>query len=85
VKLRGVKRKIREFLFGFLVLEPVKTLERARFQEECAMMAATLGDMLGIPFAPPIYRLRLLAAWAPLVEAWKREVLREKDVVEKLE
>ncbi len=83
--MRGLKRKIRELLFGFLVLEPVKTLEKAKFREECAMMTATLGDMLGIPFTPPIYRLRLLAAWAPLVGLWKREVFREKDIVERLE
>ena len=47
-------------------------------------MTITLGDMLGIPLMPPIYKLRLLPLWYPRIEYWKKHVLMEKSALEKL-
>ncbi len=83
--LRRFKSILRDFFYGFAVLTPVKSLKKAKFIEDSAMMIVALGDMLGIPFAPPIYKLRILPYFIPMVGLWKEYILKEKDIVEKLE
>ena len=43
-------------------------------------MVGVFGDMLGVPILPPYYGLRLLPWVVPEIEAWKREVLREREL-----
>ena len=43
-------------------------------------MAAVFGDMLGVPVLPSYYGLRLLPFVVPEVEAWKHEMLREREL-----
>ncbi|MGZ5034688.1 MAG: hypothetical protein ACXWAC_15940 [Usitatibacter sp.] len=43
-------------------------------------MLGIFGDMLGVPILPPYYGLRLLPWVVPGVEAWKRGVLREREL-----
>jgi hypothetical protein len=38
------------------------------------------GDMLGVPVLPPYYGLRLLPFVAPQLGAWKRSLLREREL-----
>ena len=45
---------------------------------EKLFMVGVFGDMLGVPVLPPYYGLRLLPWVVPEIEAWKREVLRER-------
>jgi hypothetical protein len=44
------------------------------------VMVGVFGDMLGVPVLPPYYALRLLPFVVPEIEAWKREVLREREL-----
>jgi len=76
--------RLRDFIYGFFVLEPVRTIRKIKFKEDSTLMIVALGDMLGIPITPPIYKYRLLAYWIPIIDSWKREMLREKDIVEKI-
>ena len=41
-------------------------------------MALTFGDSVGVPVMPPYFSLRLLPYVVPELEAWKRQVLRER-------
>jgi hypothetical protein len=43
-------------------------------------MVGVFGDMLGVPVLPPYYGLRLLPFVVPEIEAWKRQVLREREL-----
>jgi hypothetical protein len=38
------------------------------------------GDMLGVPVLPAYYGLRLLPWVVPEIDAWKREMLREREL-----
>ena len=44
------------------------------------MLVGVFGDMLGVPVLPSYYGLRLLPWIVPEIEAWKREVLREREL-----
>jgi hypothetical protein len=50
-----------------------------RASVETLFMAATVGDLIGLPILPPYYSLRLLPYVVPQIETWKRRVLREKE------
>ncbi len=82
--LGKVRLMMKEFFYGFAVLPQIKMLEKAKFREDSAIMIAAFGDMLGIPFTPPIYRLRILPYFIPIIRMWKENILKEMDVVEKL-
>jgi hypothetical protein len=45
-------------------------------------MLSVLGDLVGLPFLPPYYSLRLLPYIIPFAEKWKRTLLREKDLTD---
>jgi len=42
------------------------------------------GDNLGIPVMRPYYSLRLLPYVVPRIGPWKRSLLRERDLTDKL-
>ncbi len=70
---------LREFLFGMMSMEFAQHAVEMRASVETLFMAATIGDMIGLPILPPYYSLRLLPYVVPQIETWKRRVLREKD------
>jgi hypothetical protein len=37
------------------------------------------GDIIGLPILPPYYALRLLPYTVPVINRWKRSLLRERD------
>ena len=43
-------------------------------------LIGVFGDMLGVPVLPPYYGLRLLPWVVPEIEAWKRELIREREL-----
>jgi hypothetical protein len=43
-------------------------------------MVGVFGDMLGVPVLPAYYGLRLLPWVVPEIDAWKREMLREREL-----
>ncbi|MFA5902005.1 MAG: hypothetical protein WC829_23150 [Hyphomicrobium sp.] len=51
-----------------------------RASMEKLFMVGVFGDMLGVPILPPYYGLRLLPWVVPQIDAWKRELLREREL-----
>ncbi len=80
----GLKKKIREFLFGFFVMEPLLAAGKIRFKLELSFMSAVVGDLIGIPLFSPIYKLKLLPHWFPLITVWKNNILKEEDLTDKI-
>ena len=76
---RAWRAKVREFLFGLTGLEFAQHAVEMRASVETLFMAATVGDLIGLPIMPPYYSLRLLPYVVPQIETWKRRVLREKE------
>ena len=87
VVVRNRAQKLREALRGFFIgaflHDMMGELRGKALSSEYMLMLAVLGDMLGYPVSS-YYRLRLLPYWMPRLEAWKHELLREKDITEKL-
>jgi hypothetical protein len=42
------------------------------------------GDMLGIPTVSPMYKLNLLVYYYPLIEKWRLEIVKDKDITDKM-
>jgi hypothetical protein len=73
-------RVLREFLYGMTTYEFVQQAQEMRHSMEKLFMVGVVGDMLGVPILPSYYGLRLLPWVVPEIEAWKREVLREREL-----
>jgi hypothetical protein len=75
----GWRQALREFLYGMTTYEFVQQTLEMRASMERLFMVGVFGDMLGVPILPSYYGLRLLPWVVPEIEAWKREVLRERE------
>ncbi|HYA46767.1 MAG TPA: hypothetical protein VEF92_04360 [Burkholderiales bacterium] len=73
-------RALREFFYGMFAYEIVQEVREMRGSLERLFILGLFGDMLGVPILPPYYGLRLLPFVVPQVEAWKRSVLREREL-----
>lgn len=75
-------RAVREFLYGMSGYEFEQHALETRRSMEALFMLVVFGDMIGVPVLPPYYALRLLPHVVPQVAAWKRHVLRERELGE---
>jgi hypothetical protein len=71
---------LREFFYGMFTYEIVQEVREMRGSLERLFILGLFGDMLGVPILPPYYGLRLLPFVVPQVEAWKRRILREREL-----
>jgi hypothetical protein len=78
-KVRHVVRPVQEFLYGMTIFDWVRGLRRERGEVERLFVLVTFGDLLGLPILSPYYTLRLLPYVVPLLNRWKRSLLRERD------
>jgi len=85
--LKGIGAKIktivRDIVVGGTTYETLLKLAQQRYHDECALRLVTIGDMLGCPVSS-YYRLKLLAFWMIYIPAWKKEMIREKDIFDKM-
>ncbi|MFP5299272.1 MAG: hypothetical protein ACLGHL_09835 [Actinomycetota bacterium] len=79
---KGFRQAVADFLHGMVGYEWARHALETRSSLETIFMVATVGDMIGLPVMPPYYSLRLLPYVTPQVSAWKRRVLRERDLSE---
>ncbi len=77
---RGWRQALREFIYGMTAYEFVQQALEMRASMQKLFLVGVFGDMLGVPVLPPYYGLRLLPWVVPEIEAWKREVLREREL-----
>jgi hypothetical protein len=71
---------VRDFLYGMISFEFVQQTLEMRAALEKLFMVGVFGHMLGVPVLPPYYGLRLLPFVVPEIDAWKREMLRERQL-----
>ncbi len=64
------------------VYEWVREFDKARGEVDRLFTLIVFGELLGIPLLPPYYTLRLLPYVVPRFEAWRRSMLRERDLTE---
>jgi hypothetical protein len=69
-------------MYGFAAHESALIALRSRAVMEQLFMVIAMGDMLGVPVLPPYYSLRLLPYLLPRISAWKRSVLKQKDLTD---
>ncbi len=71
---------VREFLFGLSGYEFAQEALELRRSMDSLFMVVVFGDLVGVPVLPSYYALRLVPFVVPSLEAWKRKVLRERDL-----
>jgi hypothetical protein len=79
---KSFHRAFREFFYGMTVHELDVETRRARAELEQMFMLIVFGDLIGLPILPPYYSIRLLPHILPMVQRWKRSVLRERDLTD---
>jgi hypothetical protein len=80
--LKGITMWVRGFFFGMTYYEMVRSLRRERADREHLFVLISFGDLIGIPILPPYYSMRLLPFVVPLMQNWKRRLLRERDLTD---
>lgn len=78
-KARRLVKAAREIFYGMTLYEWVHRVQQERSEVEHLFVLVTFGDLLGLPILPPYYTLRLLPHVVPLINRWKRSLLRERD------
>jgi hypothetical protein len=73
---------IRGFIYGMTYYEMERQLRKERADLEHLFILISFGDLLGVPILPPYYSLRLLPFTVPLINQWRRRMLREKDIMD---
>ncbi len=74
------RQTFHQFLFGLTGYEFAQQAVELRASMEALFMLVSFGDMIGLPILPPYYGLRLLPYVVPNVQAWKRRMLREREL-----
>ncbi len=75
----GLMKSLRDFLTVLTGYEHSIFALKEKTVLENIMMLICFGDLLGVPIIKPYYALRMLPAFYPMLEGWKRSVLRERD------
>ena len=81
-KLKNSPQAIREILYGLMLHEMDLEMKKEKGHLDNLFMLVVFGDLLGLPLLPPYYSMRLLPHIVPSLEAWKRRMLREKDLTD---
>jgi len=71
-----------EILYGMTVFDWVRDTRRRRGEVERLFILVTFGDIIGLPILPSYYTLRLLPYVVPVLNRWKRSLLRERDLTD---
>ncbi len=81
-RLRAAGEWVQGFVFGMTYFEMLHSLRRERADREHLFVLISFGDLIGVPILPPYYSMRLLPFVVPLLQNWKRRLLREKDLTD---
>lgn len=87
--LRGLRDRLRNLVqwltgvfYGMFFYDAVVMFRRQRGDLEHLFVLISFGDLIGVPILPPYYNLRLLPYITPLIQNWRRRMLREKDLTD---
>ena len=81
-RLKGLPWILREVLYGMTIHEMDLELKKEKGHLDYLFMLVVFGDLVGLPFLPPYYSMRLLPYIVPSIQTWKRGLLREKDLTD---
>ncbi|RLC90108.1 MAG: hypothetical protein DRI37_02250 [Chloroflexi bacterium] len=81
-QLRHAAHVAGEVLYGMTAFEWTRNLRQQRGEVERLFVLVTFGDLIGLPFLPPYYSLRLFPYVIPVLNSWKRSLLRERDLTD---
>ncbi len=81
-KLKSYYEWLRGFMYGMMVYDMVRGFRRKRGDLEHLFVLISFGDLIGVPILPPYYSLRLLPYIVPMINLWRRRMLREKDLTD---
>jgi hypothetical protein len=83
-RLSEMRQAAGEIMYGVFVYDGVRMFRKQESSLEHLFVLISFGDMLGVPILPPYYTLRLLPFVVPLINGWRRRMLREKDLLDAL-
>ena len=69
-------------MYGFMLHELTLEARREKGNLRNLFMMIVFGDLVGLPMLPPYYAMRLLPYIIPSISAWKRNLLRERDLTD---
>ncbi len=81
-KLRQYWNTFLDVMYGMMLYDAVKMYRRERADMEHLFVLISFGDLIGVPILPPYYSLRLLPYIVPMLNVWRRRMLREKDLTD---
>ncbi len=83
-RLRKSWQVVGEVFRGMTVHELEMELRKERGAFDQLFLLIVFGDLIGLPMFPPYYTMRLLPYILPRIKIWRRSVLREKDLSERM-
>jgi hypothetical protein len=81
-KIKQYWKTFKEVMYGMMLFDAVLMFRRQRADMEHLFVLISFGDLIGVPILPPYYNLRLLPYVVPLINRWRRRMLRERDLTE---
>ena len=81
-KLNDVRKVLNEVFYGLTLHEMDLELKKEKGHVNNLFMLIVFGDLIGLPLLPSYYSMRLLPYIIPIINIWKRSVLREKDLTD---
>jgi len=81
-KMKFLPKVLREIAYGLTLHEMDLETKKMRGHLDQLFMLIVFGDLVGLPFLPPYYAMRLLPYIVPTIETWKRSLLRERDLTD---
>ena len=81
-KISEIYDGLKGFMYGFMLYDAVRSFRRQRADLEHLFVLISFGDLIGVPILPPYYSLRLLPYIVPLLNIWRRRMLRERDLTD---
>ena len=81
-RLKNCSETLRQVMYGFMLHELTLEARREKGNLRNLFMMIVFGDLVGLPMLPPYYAMRLLPYIIPSINAWKRNLLRERDLTD---
>ncbi len=81
-RLKNARKILSEAFYGFAVHEFEVQLRKDKGDLYNLFMLIVFGDLIGLPLLPPYYAMRLIPHILPYYEVWRRNLLREKDLMD---
>ncbi len=81
-RLKKTRKTLSEVFYGFTIHELVVDLRKDKGDIANLFMLIVFGDLVGLPLLPPYYAMRLLPYIIPFYRTWKRNLLRERDLMD---